>query len=380
MPKAYDASPSTTPRSPHHAHVVLVGSGATHFYVAAQCARLTRAGARVTLVTREPFAFPDWLGGMLGGEWQRNDVLLDPAHIERHGGEFRRAEVTRIDLEGHRLTLDDGSQLDYDWLSLDRPARVDPQTVPGFYTAQAVHDTRVESLWGLRQVLETHLADAEATLPNVVVLGGGPPGVEYAANLLALGERYGRRLPVALIETHRRALPGACDRANRWLARRLDQRGLQLELVANVTRYEDGQLVLDDGSWVAADRLLVVDSHRHAPQTLTPTGDEPSFGERASPRDPAVHDRLVTGDDSDEALPLPARERAALLIDRLQNALADGAPDAPRSPASARWQALNLGDLRDIAWRGRLWCRGRWVRRLKHRRDRAEVDHFRGGG
>ncbi|WP_162617883.1 NAD(P)/FAD-dependent oxidoreductase [Salinicola halophilus] len=374
MSQDQDVSPTTTTPSPAAtAHVVLVGSGDTHFYVAGQCARLRRAGFRVTLVTREAFAFPDWLGGMLGGEWQRDDLLIDPAHIARHGGAYRPVDAVRVDPANRRLTLDDGTTLDYDWLSLDCPPSADPDSVPGFYTARAIHDGRAESLWSLRQTLETSLADAESTLGNVAVLGGGPRGIEFAANLLALGERYGRRLPVSLIDSHRRALPGACRRANRWLARRLDRRGLQLELVATATRYEQGRLTLDDGSHVAADRLLIVDPRRQSPPGLAGLPTSPDRG-------PAEPDGLSPGVERilarDPEATLPARERAEALIRRLERAIAKGDPNPATPPSLTRWQALNLGDLRDIAWRGNLWCRGRWVRRLKHRRDRAEVARF----
>ncbi|WP_298844310.1 FAD-dependent oxidoreductase [uncultured Salinicola sp.] len=378
--------PNTQPRSsdrpPEGRHLVLVGNGDSHLHVAAHAERLVRRGARVTLVTRQDFAFSDWLGGMLGGEWQRDDVRLPADRIAVHGGVHVRAGVAQVDRHQRRITLTDGRELDYDWLSLDLPPVVDEHAIPGFYTAQGVFTASADDLWQLRQRLESQLAGAAARLPRVALLAGGPSGVELAANLLALGERYGRRLPVTLIANDRKLLPGACQRANRWLTQRLHRRGLQLELVATATRYHQGQLILDDGSVVDADLLVVTDHLKPSPtlEMFGLTRDENDAidvdAKLRSRQDPNLF--LAREKPAGRGEGLTTRERTALLLASLEEAVGGESRTLPRHGQGERWKALNLGDLRDIAWRGPLWCRGRWVRRWKHRRDRREVAHYLG--
>jgi len=373
--------PSASDSQPNNPHLILIGNGDSHLHVAAHAERLIRHGARVTLVTRDDFAFSDWLGGMLGGEWQLDDVRLPAGRIASHGGTHVAAEVVQVDRQQRRITLNGGRQLDYDWLSLDVPPVVDEHAIPGFYTAKGVFTPSADDLWSLRQRLETQLAGAAGDLPSIAVIGGGPAGVELAANLLALGERYGRRLPVTLVGNDRRPLPGACRRANRWLMQRLHRRGLRLELVATAARYDHNQLILDDGSAVDADLLLVTD-HLRASPGLAPFGLKrdasgcidvgPTLRSREDPRL-----FLARETPPDRAHPLTTRERAALLLESLDQTLS-GESRTLRYDQFERWKALNLGDLRDIAWRGSLWCRGRWVRRWKHRRDRREVAHYLG--
>jgi NADH dehydrogenase FAD-containing subunit len=289
--------------------------------------------------------------------------------------------VLEVDRQHRRITLDNGRQLDYDWLSVDLPPVVDEHAIPGFYTARGVFTASADDLWSLRQQLETHLADGAAELPSVAVIGDGPAGVELAANLLALGERYGRRLPVTLIDNDRRPLPGACRRANRWLMQRLLRRGLRLELVATATRYERNQLILDDGSAVDADLLLVTDHLRPSPALALFNLTRDEHGGIAvdtrlrSQQDPCLF--LAQENPAGHAGMPTARERAALLLESLSQAIS-GESRTLRYAQFERWKALNLGDLRDIAWRGSLWCRGRWVRRWKHRRDRREVMRYLG--
>lgn len=360
-------------------HLVLVGNGDAHRHVVANADRLTRAGARVTLVTRDDFWFRDWLGGMLGGEWQIDELRLPANRITARGGTHIAADVGEVDLAQRRLSLTDGSRLTYDWLSLDLPPIVDERVIPGFYTAQGIYGVSADQLWQLRQRLETQLAVETTQLPSIAVMGSGPLGVELAANLLALGERYGKQLPVALIGNDRQPLPGACQRANRWLTKRLYRRGLRLELVATATRYDRGQLILDDGSAVEADFLLVTDALRPPPSLsrlglpVDDTDAEPVGIDvlRHHPEEP--HLFVAQSMASDQTL--STRERGALLLDSLERAIG-GEVQAQQSPHTLHWKALNLGDLRDIAWRGPLWCRGRWVRRLKHRRDRHDVAHY----
>ncbi|OLO08591.1 hypothetical protein BTW08_06485 [Salinicola sp. MH3R3-1] len=291
------------------------------------------------------------------------------------------AEVLEVDRQHRRITLDDGRQLDYDWLSVDLPPVVDEHAIPGFYTAKGVFTASADDLWSLRQRLETQLADAAADLPSVAVIGDGPAGVELAANLLALGERYGRRLPVTLIDNDRRPIPGACRRANRWLMQRLLRRGLRLELVATATRYDRNQLILDDGSAVDADLLLVTDHLRPSPAlalfnlTRDESGGFAVDTRLRSQQDPCLF--LARENPAGLAEMPTARERAALLLESLSQAIS-GEARTLHYDQFERWKALNLGDLRDIAWRGSLWCRGRWVRRWKHRRDRREVTRYLG--
>lgn len=359
-------------------HLVLIGHGDAHFHVAARTEHLRQAGAQVTLITREDFTFSDWLGGMLGGEWQLDDVRLPAERIAAHGGTHLAAEVTSVDHPARQLLLDNGRRLDYDWLSIDLPPVVDQHAIPGFYTARGVYGVSANDLWQLRQRLETQLASGTAHLPNVAVIGSGPLGVELAANLLALGERYGKRLPVTLVDNDRRPLPGACQRANRWLTQRLHRRGLRLELVATATRYDHGQLILDDGSAVDADFLLVTDALRSLPDPSRfglATADTEQTDTEASQRFPEAPHLFVSRHLPDRAL--SARERGALLLAALEQAINGEARQSSHAHA-LHWTALNLGDLRDIAWRGSLWCRGRWVRRLKHRRDHREVAHYLG--
>jgi|GEM_PF-2921762 len=364
-----------------HPRVVLVGNGDSHFHIAAHAERLIRHGASVTLVTKEDFAFPDWLGGMLGGEWQLDDVRLPANRITAHGGTHVCAQVIEVDRQQRRVTLDDSRQLDYEWLSIDLPPVIDEHAIPGFYTAKGVFTASAEDLWSLRQRLETHLAGAAVELPSVAVIGDGPVGVELAANLLALGERYGRRLPVTLVNNDRRPLPGACRRANRWLMQRLHRRGLRLELVASVTRYDHNQLILDDGSAVDADLLLVTDHLRPSPDlalfnlTRDESGSIAVDTRLRSQQDPRLF--LAQQKPAGHTEVPTARERAALLLESLEQAIS-GESHALRYDQFDRWKTLNLGDLRDIAWRGSLWCRGRWVRRWKHRRDRCAVAHYLG--
>ncbi|OLO05395.1 NAD(P)/FAD-dependent oxidoreductase [Salinicola socius] len=376
-----NTQPSHLDNRPVGQHLILVGNGDSHLHVAAHAERLVQRGARVTLVTRQDFAFADWLGGMLGGEWQLDDVRLPADRIVAHGGEHVAAEVVQVDRQQRRITLEDGRQLDYDWLSLDLPPVVDEHAIPGFYTAKGVFTASADDLWILRQRLETQLAGATGDLPSIAVIGNGPTAVELAANLLALGERYGRRLTVTLVGNDRRPLPGACQRANRWLLQRLHRRGLRLELVATATRYDRNQLILDDGSGVDADLLLVTEHLRPSPG-LTPFGLETDGNGRIAVG-PALRSRedprlfLARGLLADLAHPPTTRERAALLLEALDQTLS-GESRTLRYDQFERWKALNLGDLRDIAWRGSLWCRGRWVRRWKHRRDRREVAHYLG--
>ncbi|SHF43481.1 pyridine nucleotide-disulfide oxidoreductase family protein [Modicisalibacter ilicicola DSM 19980] len=367
-------------------HIVLVGAGHAHLHVAAHAGQLIDAGARVTLLSPGAFWYSGMASGMLGGEYSDADDSLDPAAlITRAGGRFIKDRVVAVDREARELHLARGAPLPFDLLSLNLGSRVDMPPISGLEEARGVWPAKpIDGLYRLRDLLESALADP-APLPRLAVIGGGPTGVELAANLLALSERYGRPFEISLVSASKRLLEHSPRSASTWLARRLSRRGLRIEMAASAIAYRQGHLILDDGMQLPADHIVMatglvaplltgelgLDHHPHHGLAITPALHTP-YDDRIF----AVGDCAWLKHSPYPKLGVFGVRQGPILLHNLAARLQDESLE-DFHPQPRYLSILNLGDGRGMALWGRLWWPGRLAMRVKRRLDHGFMDHYR---
>ncbi len=366
-------------------NVVLVGAGHAHLHVAAHAQRLIECGAHVTLVSPGDFWYSGMATGMLGGDYEAAQDRVDPAAlIKAQGGEFIADRITGIDRQQRLVRLADSPPIGYDLLSLNLGSRVDPSAIFGLSSADNVWPAKpISGLWRLRQQLESALA-GEAAAPRLAVIGGGPTGVELTANLVALFARYGRIPNITLVSASERLLPHAPRAASAWIERRLERRGVRLELAASAVGYQAGELRLDDGMRLNVEHLVLANG-LIAPEL---TGE---LGLSCDARQGlAITPALHSPDDSRifavgdcawlRQAPYPKLgvfgvRQAPVLLDNLCAWLA-GEPLRDYQPQRHYLSVLNLGDGRGLALWDRWWWKGRLALRLKQRLDRRFMAQY----
>lgn len=159
--------------------VVIIGAGIAGVRTAERLRESGYTGA-VTVVGAEldpPYDRPPLSKQVLRGE--RELVLLRPADgYDAIGVELRLGvRATGVDVDGHRVTLDDGSALPYASLVIATGAR--PRTLPS---------AEVKGVHLLRSAGDCiRLREDVASARRAVVVGGGFIGCEVAASLRMLG-------------------------------------------------------------------------------------------------------------------------------------------------------------------------------------------------
>ncbi len=361
------------------ANVVLVGAGHAHLHVAGHARRLIERGAHVTLISPGDFWYSGMATGMLGGDYEASQDRLDPASLIRaQGGEFIADRVSGIDRQRRQVQLVGSPPLAYDLLSLNLGSRVDPSTIFGLSSGDNVWPVKpIATLWRLRQQLESALA-GNAEAPRLAVIGGGPTGVELTANLVALYARYGREPGITLVSASERLLPNAPRAAGAWIERRLERRGVRLELAASAVGYQAGELRLDDGMRLSVEHVVLANG-LIAPEL---TGE---LGLACDSRQglaitPALHSpddsRIFAVGDCAWLRHAPCPKlgvfgvrQAPVLLDNLCAWLA-GEPLRDYQPQRRYLSVLNLGDGRGLALWDRWWWKGRLALQLKQHLDR----------
>ena len=251
------ASVSSAPK------VVIVGAG----FAGLSAARaLSGSGADVLLVDRNVYStFQPLLYQVATGGIDPGDVSYPIRTFTRKNrSHFRRGEVVTIDSDSQQVTLRDGGVLPYDYLIVATGSSVNFFGVPGAAEHTFSLYRRGDAV-ALRDQLMGHLEDFAAGKGasfTIVVIGGGPTGVEMAGTLAELRDSGLRAFypeidpatfRVILVEQSPEVLGPFDSHLRRYTLRQLERRGVEVWTNTSVSHVGNDEITLEDGRTVEAN-------------------------------------------------------------------------------------------------------------------------------
>jgi NADH dehydrogenase len=236
------------------------------------CARrLGEEGIEVTLVDRNDYhQFQPLLYQVASSQLPAEDIARPHRTIFREHPtvDVLNAHVSQVDLSGRSLTLDDGTTLQGSHLVVAAGARPNFFGVPGAaehsFPLYSVADAERLRLH-LQHLLQTAVADeatAQAGQLDVVVVGGGPTGVEttgaLAELMLALHKtgRLARPGQITLVDRGDALLAQFSSKAHGYATSKLVKAGAAVRLGVGVTAVTPDGVVFDDGSQIATRTVV----------------------------------------------------------------------------------------------------------------------------
>lgn len=309
----------------------------------------------------EHSVYSGMLPAWVAGEATRSDLTLDLRPLARAARAALHPEgAAALDAGRRTVRLSEGAVLDADVLSLGLGSTVQGMGLPGVRE----HATHVKAL-------AARLDRFPAPAGPGVVVGGGMAGVELALCLRAVCT------DVALVSETEDVPDGGSAELVRTARRALLERDVRLEW-GRAVEVTERDLALSDGRRLPA--ALVLWATGPAPHPLlAPSGLAlgPAGAVRvdATLRSTSHPDVFAAGDCADLPQAVPksgvysVREGPALahnLLARLR-----GEPLRPYRPQRRALALLNCGDRTAILSLGDIARRGRWMRVLKERVDRA---------
>lgn len=201
-------------------HLVLVGAGHAHMTVMKHLADFTSAGHPVTVIGPGPHHYYSGMGpGMLAGIYRPEEIRFNVKDMAvSRGATFIEDLVVQVDAARKELLLQQGKRIAYDVVSFNIGSGVPIDD--RFLSHGAVFPVKpIERLLSARNRIIAALKERKIA---VVVAGGGPAGLEIAANLRRLAADESGAAEITLLAGDRLLDgfdPAVQNRAKRTLVR-----------------------------------------------------------------------------------------------------------------------------------------------------------------
>ena len=245
--------------------VVVVGGG---FAGLAAVRELADADVDVLLVDRAPYnTFQPLLYQVATGGLNPGDITYPlRSFVSRFPGiRFRRAAVVGLEADRRCVRTDTGEEIPYDYLVLCCGVTANYFGIPGakehaqtIYSRRAAIEVRDTVFANLEDVVQDR---PEAVEPVIVIVGGGPTGVEMAGALAelrnaALPKAYPEldiaRVRIVLVEMTDTVLGSFSPSLRDYTVKELQQRGVELRLGTAVAEVHEDCVVLSNGEKLPA--------------------------------------------------------------------------------------------------------------------------------
>ncbi len=366
-------------------HLVLIGGGHAHMTALLNIDQLTSRGHQVTLVSPSPNHYYSGMGpGLLGGFYAPSQVRFHVGTMaEERGAKFVQDTAVKVDPRGKTIHLKSGRSISYDVASFNTGS--DVQLTPLVNGTDNV--IPVKPVLNLYKARTTLLQEVESRDLELIVIGGGPAGVEISANLWRLLRGKPHQTTITLVAGGE-LLRNTPERV-RTLARKslLDKR-IRLLTGGRAEKIENGIVTLSDRSCLDYDFAFLATGITPSAlfrDSALPIGADGGLLVNNFLQCTEFPDLFGGGDCiSHKDCPLAkvgvyAVRQNPVLFHNLAAKLED-TPLRPFDPGPPYMLILNMGDSRGILWKRSLTLNGRLSFLLKDYIDRRFMKKYQVSG
>ncbi len=360
--------------------LVIVGGGHAHLTLLMKIADFVKGGYHITLVNPTNHHYYSGMGpGLLSDTYKPWDVRFNVRKmaVER-GAEFIRDKVTTFDPNTATLYLESGLEVQYDAVSFNTGSSVPVAPYGG--SSEGVYSVKpiINLLKAQRAILET----GKSKPIKIVVVGGGPAGVELTGAVRRLTETAGITATITLVSGSG-ALTDFPDKAQQTVDKSYGKRGISI-FKGHLKTIEDHEVQLAEGRRLPFDFLFVAVGVKPSPifeKSGLPVGLD--GGMLVNDKLHAVdYPNVFGGGDCISLKDRPldkvgvyAVRENPILVHNLMATL-KGEPLTTFTPQDTYMLIFNLGDGTGVLVRNSLCVTGKLVFKLKDYIDRSFMNKY----
>jgi NADH dehydrogenase FAD-containing subunit len=367
-------------------HLVFVGGGHAHLTALVRLKEYIRRGHKVTLISPFPHQYYSGMApGMLSGIYRPQEVRFHVRKLaEDRGAEFISDSVTALHPRERTLSLKSGGKASYDVASFNTGSEV---------PAEKYLSLKAENVFPVKPVIHflsgrRFILNAPAgSLKRLLVVGGGPAGVELTANLSRLLQERKDGGKITLIGGTR-LLSGYPEKVKTLALNFFQARRIEVLEGTHVKEFQRGGVDLQGGKSLEFDAAFLAVGIRPSPlfkESGVPVGEGGELLVDSFLRSPAFPEIFGGGDCiALEGARLAkvgvyAVRQNPILFQNLMAALEGGALQ-PFVPQKDFLAILNMGYGRGILWHKGWVYEGRLAFLLKDYIDRSFMKKFQVSG
>ncbi|MDF1763933.1 MAG: FAD-dependent oxidoreductase [Oleibacter sp.] len=359
--------------------LILAGGGHAHLSVLKALTQTPVTNTKVTLITPSPYQYysgllPAWMVGHVTETECRID--LRPL-AEAAGVTLVIDQIIAMDADKQVLTIKEGKEITYDWLSLDVGSDIDIEQLQS-------QNLNLMPVKPLQEFYRQWPSIVSRLNERLAIVGGGAAGVELACAARQRMKQLPKSVEVVLVAGQRGILADHSDGVRKRLMKHMQRVGIR---VINTRAVAEGDsLRLSDGTLLQADAVIAASGARALPwlassglalsannfiavdDTHRSLSHERVFavGDVCSRQNPSV---TRSGVHAVRAGPVLAHNLLALLA-ASEMASIDLKQYHPRKHSL---YLLALGDGRAVVSWGRFSAQGRWAYLWKNHIDRGFI-------
>ncbi|MFP3868702.1 MAG: NAD(P)/FAD-dependent oxidoreductase [Desulfobacteraceae bacterium] len=367
-------------------HLVLVGGGHAHLTCLKNLRDFVDRGHRVTLISLSPYHYYSGMGpGMLSGIYRPEQIRFNVRKMaEAAGGVFVAGAVVRINPEKRILLLQSGEEMGYEVVSFNTGSfipveKIDIENQDKIFTVKPI-----EKLLDAQQKIRELIQNRK---PRLLIVGGGPAGLEITGNTWRLVNDRRRQAQITLLAGNK-LLSRFPEKARCLALESLQARGVEVIEGVHLSRLETEQAILTDGRRIAYDFAFLALGVKPSPLFLDsglPAGPEGGLLVNDYLQSIAYPDIFGGGDCINlvsrplDKVGVYAVRQNPILFHNLMAAL-EGRNLQPFDPGGDYLLIFNLGNGRAIFCRKNLILDGRLAFYLKDYIDRKFMRKYQVSG
>jgi NADH dehydrogenase FAD-containing subunit len=363
-------------------HLVLIGAGHAHLTCLKSLRDFAARGHHVTVIGPGTHHYYSGMGpGMLGQTYRPQEIRFNSQRMAEAGGaRFLKDRVTRVDPHERKVEMASGEEITYDVVSFNIGSGI---PTAGVTVQEATNVFTVKPIEQLLCAQQSILEQLSQKSLELLVVGGGPAGVEIAGNLQRLVRQNKGMASVTLV-AGRRVMADLPDTVRQRVLASFQRRDIRVIEGSYLQEEEAGKVRLADGRELAFDFLFLALGVR--PPALfqdsgLPTGPDGGLLVNEFLQSVA-HPEMFGGGDCIYFQPRPldkvgvyAVRQNPLLRDNLMAAL-EGGTLKPFQPGETYLLIFNTGDDRGIFRKQNVVFDGRLAFWLKDYIDRRFMRKF----